>query len=151
MGAIKDGPQTIPRWSAYHTCKCYIKTPCRSYHLIYLFKIAHWTAALRMARMQCQLQLREFYTPLLHTGPGRKTLHTSMVGTSPPKRETLANFCLQWTMSLTKWKYCSYPHNRRSRWLHSGVSWLVNSQWKSSKTRIQPMTMCYVWLICTPL
>ena len=91
--------------------------------------------------------IRHFFTLAL-----AETLQTSMVGTSPPKRETLANFCLQWTMSPTEWKYCSYPHNRRSRWLHSGVSWLVSSQWETSKMRNEPMTMCYVWLILyTPI
>ena len=97
MGAIKDGPQTIPRWFAYHSCKCYFITPSRSYHLIYLIKIALWTAALRMACMLCQLQLRKFYTPLFHTGPGRKLLQTSMVGMSPPTERPWLTFCLQWT------------------------------------------------------
>ena len=70
----------------------------------------------------------------------------------PPRERPWLTFCLQWTKSPTAWKYWSYPHNRRSRWLHSGVSWLFSSQRRNQQDENEPMTMCYVWLIMyTPI
>ena len=63
MGVIINGHKTIPRWTAFHTCKWKRYFPYLIHDhiaLIPLFKIVKRTSALRMARMQRQHFISEF-------------------------------------------------------------------------------------------
>ena len=93
MGVIINGHKTIPRWTAFHTCKWKRYFPFLMHDhiaLIPLFKIVKRTSALRMARMQRQHFISEFGR---YSTPGHGTITQpplDSVGMQPHREKPLA-------------------------------------------------------------